>query len=119
MRSLNAATSLLVRATRIALGLFIALLFAAMIVVLTSEAFASRAGKRPLPALAVIAFTMICAIFSLYGLDHVLTGIKPSRPRWVSLTFLRRADRRTATIALWAILVLLFAGFLSVLTSST
>lgn len=119
MRSLTAATSLLARATRIVFGLFIALFFAATIVLLRSESFALRAGKRPLPALAVIAFTMMCAILSLYGLDHVLTGVRPSRPRWMSATFLKRADRRTTAIALWAILVLLFAGFLSVLASST
>jgi succinate dehydrogenase/fumarate reductase cytochrome b subunit len=117
MFSLTTARSMLGRATRIALGLFIALFFAATTVLLTYEALAPRAGKRPLPALAVIAFTVVCAILSLYGLDHVLTGIRPTRTRWLSGMFSKRTERR-ATIAVWAVLVLLLAGFLSVLTST-
>ena len=103
------------RVTRTGLRLFIALLFAAMAVLILWEALAPRGVKRP-PLRMAVGFAVVFAIFSLYGLDHALTGIRRTRTRWLSAA-LSKGGGKPTTLVVWAVLILFFFGFLSVLMS--
>jgi len=95
------------RGLRLIYGFVVATFFGCVAILLGMRIVVSPSAKKP-SMLPLIAGTMVLStLFAAYGIDQFLTGIRPARARWSSMT----AARKWGTVVMWGELILLFLGF--------